>query len=142
MKQVAAIVIQPPSNLMDFKLLWVNETLEIANRIYSKEVKVENSFFNETNPLLISCLMEQHLKSQGSDILIIVHNIKCDLVELLTKAFNKNDKKLPRQFTLVQIMDNKVTSVHQTMGVYNDHIHYANHLNLKAQAINEYLNLE
>ena len=139
MKNVTVLTFQPPSNLLDFKILWVKHALHIANSLYSKEVKVTNSFFNEIDPLLISCNLDEFLKTSGDDVIVIAHNMDCDLIDLMTKAFKKTDLELKRRFTLVHINDDKVKTLVSTNGVYNNEICYTNFLKLQAPAIESFL---
>ena len=54
-------------------------------------------------------------------------------------AFQRTGRQLPRRFTLVHIIDDKVKALVHTSGVFNGELCYTDVVKLKAETIETYL---
>ncbi len=115
------------------------ELLHVANRIYSKEVTTQTSFFFNVETGLILALLTQQMKNSTEDHLYFIEDRQIPVFELMKNAFISAGKSFQGKFTFVEVEHGKVKAINQTMGIFDEQIHYTNLLPLVGSSINAYL---
>lgn len=115
------------------------ELLHVANRIYSKEVTTQTSFFFNVETGLILALLTQQMKNSTEDHLYFIEDRQIPVFELMKNAFISAGKSFQGKFTFVEVEHGKVKTINQTMGIFDEQIHYTNLLPLVGSSINAYL---
>ena len=115
------------------------ELLHVANRIYSKEVATQTSFFFNVETGLILALLTQQMKNSTEDHLYFIEDRQIPVFELMKNAFISAGKSFQGKFTFVEVEHGKVKAINQTMGIFDEQIHYTNLLPLVGSSINAYL---
>ena len=115
------------------------ELLHVANRIYSKEVTTQTSFFFNVETGLILALLTQQMKNSTEDHLYFIEDRQIPVFELMKNAFISAGKSFQGKFTFVEVEHGKVKAINQTMGIFDEQIHYTNLLPLVGSNINAYL---
>ena len=115
------------------------ELLHVANRIYSKEVTTQTSFFFNVETGLILALLTQQMKNSTEDHLYFIEDRQIPVFELMKNAFISAGKSFQGKFTFVEVEHGKVKAINQTMGIFDEQIHYINLLPLVGSSINAYL---
>lgn len=137
MKNIDVLVFEnPEANCLRFGQV---ELLHVANRIYSKEVTTQTSFFFNVETGLILALLTQQMKNSTEDHLYFIEDRQIPVFELMKNAFISAGKSFQGKFTFVEVEHGKVKAINQTMGIFDEQIHYTNLLPLVGSSINAYL---
>lgn len=137
MKNIDVLVFEnPDANCLR---LTGEQLLRVANRIYSKEVTTQSSFFFNVETGLILALLTQQMKNSTDDHLYFIEDRQVPVFELMKNAFISAGKSFQGKFTFVEVEHGKVKAINQTMGIFDEQIHYTNLLPLVGSSINAYL---
>lgn len=137
MKEIDVLVFENPE-VSKLRLTGV-ELLHVANRIYSKEVTTQTSFFFNTEAGLILALLTKQMKASADDHLYFIEDMNIPIFELMKNAFLSAGKTFKGKFTFVEVIEGKVKTISQTMGIFDNQIHYTNLLPMVGGSINTYL---
>lgn len=134
MKTISLTYLSHPTN---GKLKLSCATLsEIAQGLYSEEVNVNSSFFYEEDATLIYYLLKQLIAKSNNDQLFIIDNIPFDMLRSMQYAYHEADKpNTLSKYSFLEFKDGELKAFNQTLGIYDDQIHFANLLAIKGPAI-------
>ena len=99
MKNIDVLVFEnPDANCLR---LTGEQLLHVANRIYSKEVTTQSSFFFNVETGLILALLTQQMKNSTDDHLYFIEDRQVPVFELMKNAFISAGKSIssPLSFT-------------------------------------------
>ena len=137
MKNIDVLVFEnPEANCLRLSQV---ELLHVANRIYSKEVTTQTSFFFNVETGLILALLTQQMKNSTEDHLYFIEDRQIPVFELMKNAFISAGKSFQGKFTFVEVEHGKVKAINQTMGIFDEQIHYTHLLPGVGSSINAYL---
>ena len=137
MKNIDVLVFENPD--ASCLRLTGEQLLHVTNRIYSKEVTTQTSFFFNVETGLILSLLTQQMKNSTDDHLYFIEDRQVPVFELMKNAFISADKTFQGKFTFVEVENGKLKAINQTMGIFDEQIHYTNLLPLVGSSINAYL---
>lgn len=134
MKTISLTYLSHPTN---GKLKLSCATLsEIAQGLYSEEVSVNSSFFYEEDATLIYYLLKQLIAKSNNDQLFIIDNIPFDMLRSMQYAYHEEGKpNTLSKYSFLEFKDGELKAFNQTLGIYDDQIHFANLLAIKGPAI-------
>lgn len=134
MKTISLTYLSHPTN---GKLKLSCATLsEIAQGLYSEEVNVNSSFFYEEDATLIYYLLKQLIAKSNNDQLFIIDNIPFDMLRSMQYAYHEEGKpNTLSKYSFLEFKDGELKAFNQTLGIYDDQIHFANLLAIKGPAI-------
>lgn len=109
---------------------------EIAQGLYSEEVNVNSGFFYEEDATLIYYLLKQLIAKSNNDQLFIIDNIPFDMLRSMQYAYHEAGKpNTLSKYSFLEFKDGELKAFNQTLGIYDDQIHFANLLTIKGPAI-------
>lgn len=134
MKTISLTYLSHPTN---GKLKLSCATLsEIAQGLYSEEVNVSSSFFYEEDATLIYYLLKQLIAKSNNDQLFIIDNIPFDMLRSMQYAYHEAGKpNTLSKYSFLEFKDGELKAFNQTLGIYDDQIHFANLLTIKGPTI-------
>lgn len=134
MKTISLTYLSHPTN---GKLKLSCATLsEIAQGLYSEEVNVNSSFFYEEDATLIYYLLKQLIAKSNNDQLFIIDNIPFDMLRSMQYAYHEAGKpNTLSKYSFLEFKDGELKAFNQTLGIYDDQIHFANLLTIKGTTI-------
>ena len=79
------------------------------------------------------------MKYSIDDHLYFIEDRQVPVFELMKNAFISAGKSFQGKFTFVEVENGKLKAINQTMGIFDEQIHYTNLLPLVGSSINAYL---
>lgn len=114
--------------------------IQAVKGVFSDEVNTNHAFIYESDPMFIYMLLKQLLSNSENDQFIITDEVTCSLIQLLDQAYFDNKlTQLNSKYILVQFSQGELKSFNQTLGIYNQQVHYTNVYNQKGSALIEAL---
>lgn len=118
------------------------DILNIAERIYAGKVDIAIHHFSKKNVDEIAEIMAYGLEYDECDSLCIIDSIECNIFEMMKIALDQaREQSQVSKITLLEIENTRVKSLNQTLGIYENEMHYTNLLPLKSTAVNDYLTI-
>lgn len=116
------------------------DILNIAERVYPEKIDTIIHHFSMKNADEIAKVMAHGLEYDECDSLCIIDSIECNVFEMMKTALDQTcEQSQVNKITLLEIENARVKSLNQTLGIYENEMHYTNLLPLKSAVVNDYL---